>query len=185
MTKAEADKMFMDNLPLAEKIASHWIKTIGIKHAEDIRSSSYHGLCLAIKYYDKKRGYAFSTYAWWTILSKVREQARFLTNIKKVQINKTKQFVKVKVDGADIPSVKKHFVKPDTDQIDNADAVDFFLRKIKSDRNRDIFCRRFGDEMKLSEIGEIHGLTRQRVEQIAKQVYNSFRCSPTTEEELI
>lgn len=141
---------------------------------EDLLQEGKIGLIKAIKDFDQERGVNFFKFALWHIQTKIRH---YLLKEIKMESSYDKKFMDENAISDD--NLEKEIEVAETKKIIN-DAIDKLPR-----RDRMIIQRRFGincQRQTLNEIGNLFGLSRERIRQIEIEVLVKMKKNKTLRE---
>lgn len=163
---------------------------------DDLVQDGLIAVCQSIDHYDTKTGYRISTLAWRNILWKLRSS---MCNLSTIRL--TQSAIK------NLPVDKRHILQNpiDIDSLDTS-SRDWLELKASDDvesdqlaseteiasrvqRAIDRLPQRYKEVVRmrmagktLQEVGEVYGITRERVRQIEAKGYSKLKCDPELQE---
>lgn len=152
---------------------------------EDLEQEMYFALCKAVKYYDRKKPYYFSTYLNYPILSVLN---KLVFNDKSIE--KECSF-NTKIADNDGKTIEKWDLVSDPDsnkaykKIENEDINDRVRQAVAAlkDRERAAIELYYFDNRTYEEIAELFHVSRSRAEQIIKHAVRMLRRDPSVRQE--
>jgi RNA polymerase primary sigma factor len=189
-------RLVLHNIRLVINIALKF--PTNVLDLEDLVQEGILGLITAARKFDPSRGNRFSTYAWYWIRQCIFRAIANNQNLIRWPVHRIEELVPANRDGhaAQLPpgerSVKRFdgcelyaedAIKcGDDDCLERAEAIDAVLSAIESsltDRQRRILQLRFGlqehHEHTLEEVGEVEGVTRERIRQIQENAISRLK----------
>lgn len=159
---------------------------------EDLISEGNIGLLTAIDKFEPEKGYHFISYAVWWIRQSIMKAIADKSRMVRLPINRQDQADELGIDvcsldtpiGSDLDStmgdlIESSDIGPEEEalEISLKEAIDKILDSL-SDKEREIIMMRYGlrdhKQMSLKEVGEVYGLTKERIRQIEKKVISKI-----------
>lgn len=183
-SREECLKLFNENYNLAPyTVRRYFAEEIdkNIDLLEDMKQEGYLALWKACISYDDSKNCLFSTYAIYTIISKVRYFLNYYSNYyDKKKFNDSLEYLDRKiningnlVDFSNTLSCRFDIEETIADSMYIDDTLNVLKKKF-TDKNIDIFARYINGE-KLTDIGKCYGISKQRIFTIIEEIKNYVR----------
>ena len=170
--------MVLDNLRLASWRARGWInlatRTRSRDYCRGINEAAVLGLIDGISRFDPTYGVELGTYVVYWIDQKIRchlqERHPFGASASRARF-------RVKLLSLDIPDEVGMLAREDVgfEEADDGDSVEYLLRPIADPRVRDMVQAVVVDEETYRSVGERHGISHARVEQLVRRELGNLR----------
>jgi RNA polymerase sigma factor (sigma-70 family) len=152
------ERLIIDHLPLAEKLASQENMKV-FCGLDEIRSAAYMGLVDAARKFDPSRNVPFGAYARTRIVGEIKDHLRFL--MKKASCRET-------VDDFEAPESRDAFCTED---------FFVFVDEVLGSFHGKIMRMYYIENRTLMEIGVSMGVSESRISQIIKKCHRRLKCA--------
>lgn len=158
---------------------------------EDLISEGNLGLLVAVDKFEPEKGYKFISYAVWWIRQSIMKAINDKSRMVRIPVNKINQADLYAIDvssldspvGDDEGSSVGDFI-PSSENLEDdimnkalTESINRILSQF-SERERDVIVRRYGlnnqKPLSLKEVGDIYGLTKERIRQIEKKMIDNL-----------
>lgn len=155
---------------------------------EDLISEGNIGLLTAVDKFEPEKGFHFISYAVWWIRQSIMKAIADKSRMVRLPVNRLDEAEKYSVDvcSLDVPVnegddttigdfIESPAIGPENEVLEKnlSESIDRILDGL-SEREREIIMLRYGlrnhEQLSLKEVGDIYGLTKERIRQIEKNV---------------
>lgn len=155
---------------------------------EDLISEGNIGLLTAVDKFEPEKGFHFISYAVWWIRQSIMKAIADKSRMVRLPVNRLDEAEKYSVDvcSLDVPVnegddttvgdfIESPALGPENEVLEKnlSESIDRILDGL-SEREREIIMLRYGlrnhEQLSLKEVGDIYGLTKERIRQIEKNV---------------